>query len=429
MRFRIKHILLASTVSFGLSAQIATADIKAAQTALTNRDYQTAMALAKASSVENPYDAALIMARSLIEIGQPVEAQKFAEFAIDRVPNSFAGRILLATALRHQKKNLASELQFRRALDVADTDAERNIARKSMRAVEGSKKWSGSLSFGIAPTTNVAKVSTANRIGTVFDDFLQNFTRNEKPEDATGIFYGATIARNFRGPAGASMTFSVGQKRREYEASENNSKTTTLRFASTAPMTQKGQSYFSLDRVISDYADELYTQKTGVTFGHAFKSFGARRANVSIGLDQTRYVRNDLDAQKFRFGVTHDVFANRNVSLSFSYAYARSMSDSIDYQSKRNDITANFAFHPPSTGWQVNLSLNRGWEDWDKKKPLFVNKRHDIDMTTTISVQNKNLSFLGLTPVISATYQNRNSSVNLYDVDSRDYFVGITNAF
>ncbi len=158
MRFRIKHILLASTVSFGLSAQIATADIKAAQTALTNRGYQTAMALAKASSVENPYDAALIMARSLIEIGQPVEAQKFAEFAIDLVPNSFAGRILLATALRHQKKNLASEFQFRRALDVADTDAERNIARKSMRVVEGSEKWSGSLSFGIAPTTNVAKV-------------------------------------------------------------------------------------------------------------------------------------------------------------------------------------------------------------------------------------------------------------------------------
>jgi len=60
------------------------------------------------------------------------------------------------------------------------------------------------------------------------------------------------------------------------------------------------------------------------------------------------------------------------------------MSESIDYQSKRNDITANFAFHPPSTGWQFNLSLNRGWEDWDKKKPLFVNKRHDIDLTTTI---------------------------------------------
>ena len=58
---------------------------------------------------------------------------------------------LTATALRQQGKNFESEIQFRRALDVADTDAERQMARQSMRIVENTKKWSGNLTLGIAP--------------------------------------------------------------------------------------------------------------------------------------------------------------------------------------------------------------------------------------------------------------------------------------
>jgi len=170
------------------------------------------------------------MARSLIEVGQPALAERYARFAVDMVPNSFAARILTATALRQQGKNFESEIQFRRALDVADTDAERQMARQSMRIVVNTKKWSGNLTLGIAPTTNVGKVSSAKRLGTVFDDFLQNFTREEKPETATGVLYGATIMRHFRGPANANLSLSLGQVRREYKATENNSTTTTFRF-------------------------------------------------------------------------------------------------------------------------------------------------------------------------------------------------------
>jgi len=79
------------------------------------------------------------MARSLIEVGQPALAERYARFAVEMVPNSFAARILTATALRQQGKNFESEIQFRRALDVADTDAERQMARQSMRIVENTK--------------------------------------------------------------------------------------------------------------------------------------------------------------------------------------------------------------------------------------------------------------------------------------------------
>jgi hypothetical protein len=63
------------------------------------------------------------------------------------------------------------------------------------------------------------------------------------------------------------------------------------------------------------------------------------------------------------------------------------------------------------------------------EKTIFVNRRQDLDLTTSVSVRNQNFSFLGMTPVMSATYQKRESSVDLYDLDSRDYFIGISNAF
>ena len=425
---RKSALSLAAILSFGIATQTL-GDIKTAQNALVAKDYETAIKNAKASAQQQPYDAALVMARALIDTGQPEQAAEFAQFAIELVPNSFAARVLYATALRHQNKLLASEIQFRRAIDVADTDAERALARQSMRAVERTKKWSTSLSLGIAPTTNVGKVSTAQRIGTVFDDFLQNFTRNEKPKDATGVFYCATITRHFRGPPQSDLNISLGQMRREYKDTDNNSKTTTLRLTSNSPITQRGQSYLTYERVLTDFAQTPYSQRTGVTFGHVFKSFGPRRANVSIGLDQTRYLSNDIRASKYRLALTHDVFSTPYVSMSMSLGSTRSKSDAIDYQSTRADLGANLIFHPPNTGWLVNLSVNRGWEDWDQKKTIFVNRRQDLDLTTSVSVRNQNFSFLVMTPVMSATYQKRESSVDLYDLDSRDYFIGISNAF
>ena len=369
------------------------------------------------------------MARSLIEVGQPALAERYARFAVDMVPNSFAARILTATALRQQGKNFESEIQFRRALDVADTDAERQMARQSMRIVVNTKKWSGNLTLGIAPTTNVGKVSSAKRLGTVFDDFLQNFTREEKPETATGVLYGATIMRHFRGPANANLNLSLGQVRREYKATENNSTTTTFRFSSQTPATASGQSYLSYERVLTDFTNSPYSQRTSVTFGHVFRSFGDRRANGSIGIDQTKYVRTGTEAQKYRASLSHDLYASRLFSVSMTVSGSTSKSDAIDYTSDRVEVGARVSLSPPSTGWRFDLSVERDWEEWREKKDVFLKRRKDLDLTTTLSVQNQNISFLGLTPALSITQQTRDSTVNLYDLESQDFFIGVSNAF
>jgi len=60
---------------------------------------------------------------------------------------------------------------------------------------------------------------------------------------------------------------------------------------------------------------------------------------------------------------------------------------------------------------------------------VFLKRRKDLDLTTTLSVQNQNISFLGVTPALSITQQTRDSTVNLYDLESQDFFIGVSNAF
>ncbi len=114
---RKSALSLAAILSFGIATQTL-GDIKTAQNALVAKDYETAIKNAKVSAQQQPYDAALVMARALIDTGQPEQAAEFAQFAIELVPNSFAARVLYATALRHKtnywppKSNFVAQLMW-----------------------------------------------------------------------------------------------------------------------------------------------------------------------------------------------------------------------------------------------------------------------------------------------------------------------------
>jgi len=153
--------------------------------------------------------------------------------------------------------------------------------------------------------------------------------------------------RHFRGPANANLNFSLGQVRREYKATENNSTTTTFRFSSQTPATASGQSYLSYERVLTDFSNSPYSQRTSVTFGHVFRSFGDRRANGLIGIDQTKYVRTGTEAQKYRASLSHDLYASKLFSVSMSVSGSTSKSDVIDYTSDRVDVGARVSLTPP----------------------------------------------------------------------------------
>ena len=104
---------------FIFSTSITVADLRDAQIAILSQQYDLALSEAAKIAKSHPIDAALISARASIELGNPAQGEKYAAFAVKAAPKSFSARLLLATAQRHQGKNLFAELNFRRALDIA----------------------------------------------------------------------------------------------------------------------------------------------------------------------------------------------------------------------------------------------------------------------------------------------------------------------
>jgi len=72
-----------------------------ARQAFLQKQYGQALQLAVAAQAEAPYDASLLIARVLLDVGQPQGAELAARQAMKLQPKSFAARFLLGTSLRH----------------------------------------------------------------------------------------------------------------------------------------------------------------------------------------------------------------------------------------------------------------------------------------------------------------------------------------
>jgi tetratricopeptide (TPR) repeat protein len=107
----------------------------------------------------HPLDAALITARSTLELGRPDLAEKAARAALTMKPDSYAALLLLGSALQRQDKVIAAEYYFRRALDVSEDARAKELSRNVLRSLQRQKNWLVDGTFGIVPTSNVGKVS------------------------------------------------------------------------------------------------------------------------------------------------------------------------------------------------------------------------------------------------------------------------------
>ena len=85
------------------------ADLKAAQTALGAGDFVAALKEVQPVWQTHPLDAALITARSNLELGRPDLAEKAARDALTMKPDSYAALLLLGSVLQRQDKVIAAE--------------------------------------------------------------------------------------------------------------------------------------------------------------------------------------------------------------------------------------------------------------------------------------------------------------------------------
>lgn len=206
------------------STSITVADLRDAQIAILSQQYDLALSEAAKIAKSHPIDAALISARASIELGNPAQGVKYAAFAVKAAPKSFSARLLLATAQRHQGKNLFAELNFRRALDIAQTPVDRRIARDALRYVRDVKNWNYTAFLRVAPTSNIHRQSgepmKVNLKLPGMRDFL--YFPSKSVESKTGTLILGSLRRNFRFPSGEKLVIGYSQTERRYPEQEFN---------------------------------------------------------------------------------------------------------------------------------------------------------------------------------------------------------------
>src|SRR6056300_994639 len=424
----LKFIKITAIIAFTAASTPAWADMGQARQAFLQKQYAQALQLAVAAQAEAPYDASLLIARVLLDVGQPKVAEIAAREAMKLARKSLTARFLLGTSLRHQGKKIKSEFHLRRALDLASNDRERGLARKAMGYVQRIRDWDTKLTLGIAPTTNVGKKSDADYQGVAIPCFFNNTPNQEKFESDRGVFYGLSVSLNINLDKGG-LKFTLGQVRRDYGDDDYDSKSTTLSGLWFGANVNSRQTYVRVDRTLADFFGERYSTNTAVTVGQSFRSQGKRSRSISLTRNIESLTKNDVENKSTSLTFKHDMTKGRHYSISGQVSIADKMSTNEYNLSTSIDFGINAVYNPKGTGWLLNGSQTRGFEKWDNRNPLFIADCRDREWVARVGAQNQNFSLFGLTPTLSLTHQNRESTVDFYDLKSSDYFLGVTNAF
>lgn len=266
-KFRtLKFTNIIAAVVMTCIAPMAQADIAQARAAFVQKNYAQALQLAVAAQADTPYEASLLIARVLLDVGQPQGAEIAARQALKFQSNSFAARFLLGTSLRHQGKKIRSEFHLRRALDLASSDRERQLARQAMGYVQSTRDWDATLTLGIAPTTNVGKKSDSDYLGIAIPGLFNNTPNQAETSSDRGVFYGLSVTRNIKfDHGGAKIT--LGQVRRDYSDDDYDSKSSTLSGLWFGKQVNGRQNYVRVDRSWAEYFGGLYSTNTAISLG------------------------------------------------------------------------------------------------------------------------------------------------------------------
>ncbi|MEM6306493.1 MAG: hypothetical protein AAF701_00740, partial [Pseudomonadota bacterium] len=140
-------------------AMAQTVTLQQAQQALFSKQYALAKTYATAIEPQYPIDSAVIYARATLELGEFDQTRVALNIAQSRAPQVAQVRVLRAMLHLRQNQPRRAMLHLRRALDLAQSTAERQGIIQLLRKVQGSLKLRFNGGFGLAPSTNIANVT------------------------------------------------------------------------------------------------------------------------------------------------------------------------------------------------------------------------------------------------------------------------------
>lgn len=378
------------------STSITVADLRDAQIEILSQQYDLALSEAAKIAKSHPIDAALISARASIELGNPAQGEKYAEFAVKAAPKSFSARLLLATAQRHQGKNLFAELNFRRALDIAQTPVDRRIARDALRYVRDTKDWNYTAFLGVAPTSNIHRQSGEFL---TFHPSYSIFNQQSKPiESKTGSLISGSIQRNFRFPNGVKLVIGYSQTARRYDerAFDRDSRSVNISWSADNNMMWVLRNV-ALNYSNMDVANEPYSESVSLRLGTDIQINGLRPISVhgSIGHSNVFSIQTD-GRQERSVRLSYPILVGQTHQLRGFIEQFRNMSrEYIPDDTSGYGYGLNLAFAPRGTGFLIESGFSFEREQFQERWFIDVDRRWVEKTRATIGIQTKTFRCLG----------------------------------
>ncbi len=414
-------------------------DLRAAQTALAQGQYDQARANALAIQNQHPVDAALIYAKASLELGLLDDAERAANEAIRLAPALADPRVMKGLIRLRKGQPRRALFHLRRGLDLSRIDLERTRIRQILRNTQAQLRLQFFGGVGLAPSSNVAKVTSE----TEFDptslaggNLNGAFNPGISAESGVGaqFWFGANY-RLYSGPAGGlNVVARLGQS--DYQGSEFDNRQLTTALTWTLPNArQTAQTQIGLQsgRFMHETSDDY--RFLGISIDH----------RIPLGASTLRTAQQTLAFSYKRLGYRYDVAGLHFDQNTYGLGYARQTSPrtrwSVDLTVQdRQAISASIANEQVgltvgtrraigTSGWVTDISASLRYARWDGLEFGFAEKRWERDLGLSVGFENPNISYFGFTPSVRFSALERTSNQNIREFDSQDIFIGFQNAF
>ncbi|MGH1367141.1 MAG: hypothetical protein ACRBCL_00890 [Maritimibacter sp.] len=419
-------------------------------------DARKAVQIADALLKKNPkdLDAHALRARALAQLGNAQEARRSAGviFQNSETPSSKHGAALLTSkALFSEKDYPAAQIWLRRAIQYAETDAQRAEIRQLYGAVKKANPFSASFSLSASPNSNINN-------GSFEDTLLFNFAGVEIPlqlsvdaKALAGYSADASMRLSYRLAQGQNFATSLkldaygrmnwlssGSKQAIAEAAADE----TDPAAAAELMAIKGSDFnyyttaLSLEHVQKLGASGI-TAIGSVTGGRVW--YGGSKLNDFVGGNLTFTAKTAggrgtpaLTLQlKRNFGAANGDAPVSIASLRASYghklpwgdtvighgSYTRTFSTSATQVYSMPEVGLTYRLGKPIAGVNLSFGATYGYRTYDVAS-FSANGRQDHRLAGFVEAEVRSLSYMGFTPVVKVQAQRNSSNINIYSNQS-----------
>ncbi|MGR3794030.1 surface lipoprotein assembly modifier [Vannielia sp. SX4] len=408
--------------------------------------------IARALLVADPNDvaAATTASRAARALGRYAEAQAYARQAWEAAGDDkerYHASVAMAQALASDDKRTRAQFWLRRAAEYAPSDAARTAAQRDFTYVRGRNPWRSKLSLSLTPSSNINNGAATDRIEIGGLGF--QLSGDAQALSGTQLSLGASTEYRIRSGPRTILRFGGGIEAKRYwlsgEAKEQAPMADAADYAYTSaeltfgltrapkkrPQGAKGPAFGLFDAEVA-IGKSWYGGEPLLTFARARLGQSFRLAPRTSGWvavlgewqDRIDNPLNSLTSSELQLGLSRR-FETGQLTVIASAKEVDSDSALTAHSSQK--LFAAYRLAKPVFTAETTLSASYEYRDYEAA--LFSTDRRDNRAKLGLTFFFSEADYYGFAPEVGVSFEQNNSSVDLYSTETLGITFGLKSTF